>query len=112
MNINLLTPLDAPTVTVDPYSIEYWSKPETATKLKSTGQHTGLLPATRPALVDKTKQMNGIVTSNPQTLKAARMVASEDLDSFKMAIDGQDLTKVAMIEHLKKMCGYFFPFVA
>jgi hypothetical protein len=81
------------------------------TKIKSSaGQQAGLLTVNRPALVDKTKQMNGIVTAATQPLKAARMVASEDLESFKMAIDGQDLTKIAMIEHLKKMCGSFFRF--
>jgi chromatin assembly factor 1 subunit A len=52
--------------------------------------------------------MNGL-TSVTQILKAARMVPPEDLEAFKMAIDGQDLTKIAMIEHLKKMYGYFFP---
>jgi hypothetical protein len=59
----------------------------------------------RPALVDKTKQINGVVTGTTHPLKAARMVPNEDLESFKGAIDGQDLTKVAMIEHLKKQFG-------
>jgi chromatin assembly factor 1 subunit A len=102
--IHVLTIIDPPVVTVDPYSTEYWAKPETTTKIKSAGPHAGLLSTSRPALVDKTKQMNGIVTAT-LPLKAARMVTSEDLEAFKMAIDGQDLTKIAMIEHLKKMWG-------
>jgi chromatin assembly factor 1 subunit A len=53
--------------------------------------------------------MNGL-TGGTQPLKAARMVPPEDLEAFKTAIEGQDLTKIAMIEHLKKMYGYSFLF--
>jgi hypothetical protein len=57
----------------------------------------------RPALVDKTKKMNGVNPTVPHPTKVVRLVPAEDLDAFRAAIDGQDLTKLAMIEHLKKL---------
>jgi hypothetical protein len=36
-------------------------------------------------------------------MKAARYIPDAEIDAFKDAIDGQDLTKIAMIEHLKKL---------
>jgi chromatin assembly factor 1 subunit A len=82
--------------TIDPFSVAYWGS--TTPQTKKTAQS---LPSHRPALVDKTKQLNSV--SGLQSLKAARYVPEADLDAFKQAIDGQDLTKVAMIEHLKKL---------
>lgn len=87
-------------VTVDPFSTEYWTTNESSTKNKSLTTQTG---TSRPALVDKTKQTNGVVPNASTSLKQPRMVPNDELDQFKAAIAGQDLTKIAMIEHLKKM---------
>jgi hypothetical protein len=47
--------------------------------------------------------MNGVNPTVPHLPKVVRLVPVEDLEAFKAAIDGQDLTKLAMIEHLKKL---------
>lgn len=93
-------------VTIDPFSAHYWDTQRTAlSPKKKTG--TGVTgPAAvshRPALLDKTRKINGINPAAPQVFKAARLIPAEDMESFKAAIDGQDLTKIAMIEHLKKL---------
>jgi chromatin assembly factor 1 subunit A len=87
--------------TVDPFSTEYWApasvqEPSPAKKVLQ-----------RQALTDKTAQVN---VPHPPTkqLKAARHVPTEDVEAFKSAVVGQDLTKVAMIEHLKKL---FVPWI-
>jgi hypothetical protein len=56
----------------------------------------------RPALLDKTLKVNGLTPSVPKVFKAQKFIPSESLDAFKAAIEGQELTKVAMREHLKK----------
>jgi chromatin assembly factor 1 subunit A len=86
--------------TIDPFSTEYWKSDESPTKTKTLGPQSG---TSRPALMDKTKQTNGVVPSPSTLLKKPRMVPTDELDQFKAAIVDQDLTKVAMIEHLKKM---------
>jgi hypothetical protein len=35
--------------------------------------------------------------------KSGKLVPPEELEAFKLAIDGSDLTKIAMVEHLKKL---------
>jgi hypothetical protein len=57
----------------------------------------------RPALIDKTKKVNGMNSTVPQQPKVTKLVPAEDLDAFKLAIEGSDLTKLAMVEHLKKL---------
>jgi hypothetical protein len=77
---------------VDPLSTEYWPSAAQASPAKSLQ---------RQALTDKTAQANVLQPGAKQT-KSARHVPADDMDDFKAAVVGQDLTKVAMIEHLKK----------
>jgi hypothetical protein len=56
----------------------------------------------RKALTDKTQQIN-LPQAPGKLLKAARHVPTEDMDAFKLAVVGEEMTKVAMVEHLKKM---------
>jgi hypothetical protein len=59
----------------------------------------------RQALTDKTAQVNVPHPAGKdlsKQLKAARHVPAEDMEDFKSAVLGQELTKVAMVEHLKK----------
>jgi hypothetical protein len=57
----------------------------------------------RPALIDKTKTVNAMNATVAQVPKAGKLVPAEDLDAFKLAIEGSDMTKIAMVEHLKKL---------
>jgi hypothetical protein len=92
----MLIDQDTVSTTIDPYSTEYWRSPEDVNKQ--------IISITaRPALLDKTKQINGLIPQASSGLKPARLVPAEDLNSFKMAVNGQDLTKIAMVEHLKRM---------
>jgi chromatin assembly factor 1 subunit A len=95
-----LTNQDTESTTIDPYSTEYWRSPEDIKKQVAS------TPA-RPALLDKTKQINGLIPQASSGLKPARLVPPEDLENFKTAINGQDLTKIAMVEHLKRMYAYY-----
>jgi chromatin assembly factor 1 subunit A len=81
---------------IDPFSTVYWETTDS-----SPSKLTAAVPGHRPALMDKTKQLNSV--TGPNSSKAARYVPDSDLPAFKEAIDGQDLTKIAMIEHLKKL---------
>jgi hypothetical protein len=65
----------------------------------------------RQALTDKTAQVNVPHATGKdlsKQLKAARYVPAEDMEDFKSAVVGQDLTKVAMVEHLKKRSAHGF----
>jgi chromatin assembly factor 1 subunit A len=83
--------------TIDPLSYAYWEQPMSPPASKP---HLSV-PGHRPALMDKTKHLN--IGPGPSSLKPARFIPDSDLEIFKLAIDGQDLTKIAMIEHLKKL---------
>jgi len=88
---------------IDPFSHQYWEVPKTTSPLKNGSLAPGMAPTHRPALSDKTRRVNGLNSAVPQVFKVLRMIPSEDMDAFKAAIDGQELTKVAMREHLKKL---------
>jgi hypothetical protein len=91
---------------VDPFSTEYWA-PSASSVHESPAKK--MLP--RQALTDKTAQVNLPHPAGKdlsKQLKAARHVPAEDMEKFKSAVVGQDLTKVAMIEHLKKQSVHGF----
>jgi chromatin assembly factor 1 subunit A len=91
-------------VTVNPFSTEYWETASTRTSAAPGSLSLAVQSSAfkRPALVDKTKSVNGVNSIAPHPAKVTRLVPAEDLEAFKAAINGQDLTKIAMIEHLKK----------
>jgi hypothetical protein len=55
----------------------------------------------RQALTDKTAQVN-VPHALSKPPKAARHVPADELEEFKSVVVGQEMTKVAMVEHLKK----------
>lgn len=65
----------------------------------------GGVAAHRHPFKDKTSQVNGVGTAPPMVFKAKKaleMIPPQFLDDFKNKIAGQEMTKVAMREHLKK----------
>jgi chromatin assembly factor 1 subunit A len=100
---------------IDPFSTTYWT-PEpslvapAATTTKDASSNSSMNPPRAP-LAQRT--MNGLLntlnTSQPtpsstasKPVKARRMIPAEQLQAFKAEIDGKDLTKIGMVEALKK----------
>lgn len=103
-------------VSIDPFSTSYWSpEPSQITSALATSNKgltsNGPMNPPRAPLTQRT--MNGLLNtlnapSGPQTstsakpAKTKRMIPSEQLPAFKAEVDGKDLTKIGMIEALKK----------
>jgi chromatin assembly factor 1 subunit A len=99
---------------IDPYSTKYWTAEKSSRQGATIAGKDGFAQPHRPALAEKTAKMNSLaqvsasaaaatITSGaPQAFKVQRQIPQQDLDAFKAAINGQDLTKLAMIEYLKK----------
>jgi chromatin assembly factor 1 subunit A len=101
---------------IDPFSTAYWTPPEPiATSASTTSKQDtstkGLMnPPPRVPLVQRT--MNGLLntlnttsSSTPAASKAStpkKTVPDDQLPAFKAEIQGKDLTKIGMIEALKK----------
>ncbi|KAF2672985.1 hypothetical protein BT63DRAFT_451013 [Microthyrium microscopicum] len=88
---------------IDPFSTKYWSADPTHASPKKKSVNG--LAGPRPALLDKTRKMNSVIpaATSGGLYKVLRTVPTEDMDAFKAAIVGQDMTKTHMIEHLKKL---------
>ncbi|KAF1928238.1 uncharacterized protein M421DRAFT_420773 [Didymella exigua CBS 183.55] len=101
---------------IDPFSTAYWAPPApvitatTATASKKASTNGLMQPPARLPLAQRT--MNGMLnTLNPSSVPSAiatkptalkKMVPDEQLPAFKAEIQGKDLTKIGMIEALKK----------
>jgi chromatin assembly factor 1 subunit A len=102
---------------IDPFSTEYWAPdPTTAgpsiTTAKKDSSPNGAMNPPRAPLAQRT--MNGLLSTlngsqTPPTgtpgkpAKAKRMIPTEQLPAFKAEVEGKDLTKIGMIEALKKV---------
>ncbi|KAJ4322483.1 chromatin assembly factor-I (CAF-I) p90 subunit [Neodidymelliopsis sp. IMI 364377] len=102
---------------IDPFSTAYWTPPEpiatsASTASKQDTSTKGLMnPPPRVPLVQRT--MNGLLNTlnttpsltTPAASKAStpkKMIPDDQLPAFKAEIQGKDLTKIGMIEALKK----------
>jgi chromatin assembly factor 1 subunit A len=101
---------------IDPFSTAYWTpEPSLVVPAAATtkdGSTTGSMNPPRAPLTQRT--MNGLLnTLNPtqqapsatgsKQTKAKRMIPSEQLQAFKDEVNGKDLTKIGMVEALKKV---------
>ncbi|KAF2023649.1 hypothetical protein EK21DRAFT_118559 [Setomelanomma holmii] len=102
---------------IDPFSTAYWAPDPalTASTASTTAREAfsnGTMNPPRAPLAQRT--MNGLLNTlnTPQQpssgtaskpVKAKRMIPSEHLPAFKAEIEGKDLTKIGMVEALKKM---------
>ena len=110
---------------IDPYSASYWQKqPSVLTTASSDADRTiaGLMQPPRVPLNAinrltpsgnqplKSQVANGKVTGNllsslgvtKPPLSHKKMIPEEDMEAFKNLVEGSDLTKVGLIELLKK----------
>ncbi|KAJ4401061.1 chromatin assembly factor-I (CAF-I) p90 subunit [Didymella pomorum] len=101
---------------IDPFSTAYWAPPApvvtatTATTNKTASANGLMQPPVRLPLAQRT--MNGMLnTLNPSSSPSAiaskpaapkKLVPDDQLPAFKAEIQGKDLTKLGMIEALKK----------
>ncbi|RMZ68085.1 chromatin assembly factor 1 subunit a [Pyrenophora seminiperda CCB06] len=108
--------LDPQMRSIDPFATSYWGPdPATAvsvaTVTKKDGPASGVMNPPRVPLTQRT--MNGMlntfntpqnppVTTPGKPSKAKRMVPPEQLPAFKAEVEGKDLTKLGMVEALKK----------
>jgi chromatin assembly factor 1 subunit A len=94
---------DAVRFPIDPFSTAYWEKPKPAPTAKRTA-----VPAasSRPAGLDvfrvPTVPGGPAGTALPPNSKAKRPFPPEQLGEFKEAVEGNDLSKIGLIEILKK----------
>ncbi|CAO2647363.1 Nn.00g082850.m01.CDS01 [Neocucurbitaria sp. VM-36] len=110
--------LDSQLRSIDPFSTAYWMPEATPsagtlqTTSKDTPINAPMNPPPRAPLAQRT--MNGLLNtlnapSNPlssttsKPAKAKRLIPAEQLPAFKAEIEGKDLTKIGMIEALKKV---------
>ncbi|USP72958.1 hypothetical protein yc1106_00232 [Curvularia clavata] len=108
--------LDPQVQSIDPFSTAYWAPDPAAVAPASAGVSkesagNGAMNPPRAPLAQRT--MSGLLNTlnGPQKApssapakpaKAKRMVPAEQLQAFKAEIEGKDLTKLGMIESLKK----------
>jgi chromatin assembly factor 1 subunit A len=108
--------LDPQPHSIDPFSTAYWASEPTP--VHSTTQPTlkeiianGSMNPPRLPLVSRPNNsllntlnpaQNASSGSTAKAVKPKRMIASEQLQAFKAEVEGQDLTKIGMIEALKK----------
>lgn len=100
--------LDPSPKTIDPFTTAYWD-PEPK-QISTQGQLplTSSMGPPRLPLSDRTNGQASVQSTlvNGKVPKAAkigpRMVPPDVLPAFRAAIDGSDMTKIALIEHLKK----------
>ncbi|CAE7186870.1 hypothetical protein P3342_008628 [Pyrenophora teres f. teres] len=109
--------LDPQVRSIDPFATSYWELDSTAvasvaTVAKKDSSTSGVMNPPRAPLTQRT--MNGMlntlnapqnppVTTPGKPTKAKRMVPPEQLPAFKAEVEGKDLTKIGMIEALKKV---------
>ncbi|KZM27097.1 hypothetical protein ST47_g1781 [Ascochyta rabiei] len=109
--------LDPYPQSIDPFSTCYWSPPDsiataaTAAASKSNSGNGLMHPPPRVPLTHRT--MNGLLNtlnSSPKSTPSAvskpaaskKLIPDDQLPAFKAEIQGKDLTKIGMIEALKK----------
>ncbi|KAF1954226.1 hypothetical protein CC80DRAFT_595343 [Byssothecium circinans] len=108
--------LDPLPLSVDPFSTAYWA-PEPSPALVPFRLATKDLAANGsmnpPRLPLTARPVNGLLNTsnlspktqsgtNAKAAKPKRMIPTEQLPAFKAEVEGQDMTKIAMIEALKK----------
>jgi chromatin assembly factor 1 subunit A len=104
--------LDPQMRSIDPFSTSYWA-PDPATVAADVAKKdtatNGVMNPPRVPLVQRSMNgllntLNGPQTSSPsKPAKVKRLIPSEHLPAFKAEVEGKDLTKIGMVEALKKV---------
>lgn len=92
---------------IDPFSNHYWLPPLKATNSTSAASSSvgnpifsTFLSSTLPTATTSLPHRPAAQIITPQTPK--KMIPAEDLEAFKKAVDGSDMTKAGLVELLKK----------
>ncbi|PLB51873.1 hypothetical protein P170DRAFT_422817 [Aspergillus steynii IBT 23096] len=95
---------DSVTFPIDPFSTAYWHKPKAADPAPTgaAGRSTlhafmGHAPANAP-----TTTQEGAALAATAPVKAKRGLPAEQLEEFKQVVNGSDLSKLGLVEILKK----------
>ena len=112
---------ETPSFPIDPYSVSYWHQP-TPTKPSTSippSQSTLMEPPRIPlhpingannlltpsshSVASTVKPTSSVAASTPANSKPPkRLIPSELVNDFKAAVEGSDLTKLGLVEQLKK----------
>ncbi|KAI4683501.1 uncharacterized protein J4E88_004677 [Alternaria novae-zelandiae] len=107
--------LDPQMTSIDPFSEAYWEPdPATIASTAAAAKKDTKSAMNPPRVPLVQRSMNGLLNTlnGPQKstggtptkpAKAKRLVPTEQLEAFKAEIEGKDLTKIGMIEALKKV---------
>ncbi len=116
-NLTFADYTENPRLPIDPYCSTYW-QPATVSNhqttphtqgtlmepprlpLHPTNRQNTVLPSSTLPEVPKTADSDSALPTRPS--KPQRLIAPELMDEFKAAIQGSDLTKIAIVEILKK----------
>ncbi|THC94349.1 hypothetical protein EYZ11_006188 [Aspergillus tanneri] len=89
---------DSVTFPIDPFSTAYWHKPKAADPAQTAGPGRSFFRA----FVGQASSASASTQDGSALGKAKRTFPAEQLNEFKQVVDGSDLTKMGLIEILKK----------
>jgi chromatin assembly factor 1 subunit A len=98
--------LDPQMRSIDPFSTSYWAPDPTTITIakKDSPMNPPRVPLVQRSINGLLNTLNGPQTSSPgKPAKAKRLIPPEHLPAFKAEIEGKDLTKIGMVEALKKV---------
>ncbi len=109
-----LNSIDTIPQSIDPFSSSYWQAPVAQTSAgrenKQTLPLTSMKPPRLPLQARPNGALNGVAASDtirepskkPATKAAKRQVPEAELAAFRDAVNGSTLTKVRLVEELKR----------
>ncbi|KAG8529729.1 uncharacterized protein KY384_005210 [Bacidia gigantensis] len=95
---------EEPRFPIDPYSTAYWQQPTPSKPVSSTtsDRSTVMQPPRVPLNPITGQSMNKSTTTHTSVKIPKRLVPNELMDDFRSAVTGSDLTKLGLVEQLKK----------
>ena len=106
-----------PKIPIDPYCNTYWQPNPSSNSLHSNSHNYNSLMEPPRLPLQPVNRQNAISSSSPakapdnpasqmKPAKVYRQIAPELMDGFKAAVQDNDLTKVGLLEVLKKQCVF------
>lgn len=117
----LLTIIEIPQLPIDPYCTTYWQSTGSSTSVQSSAytQNTLMEPPRFPlhpvnrqnTLLSPSavsRAANGAIPDTTKAPKTRKLIAPELMDDFKASVQGNDLTKIGILEVLKRQYAQAF----
>jgi chromatin assembly factor 1 subunit A len=99
---------------IDPFSTAYWApEPKSSVAASSSAMQPPRMPLTQRPMNSMLNTLNAatstpVPNTGPKPAKPPkRMIPNDQLPDFKAEVEGSDLTKIALIEALKKKYVYY-----